>query len=311
MTGAILKSLNGSESELPTLIECNNISRDKQEIPTPDMARRFPHLNDIANEIPQLDPNAEIHLLIGRDAPELLKVREFRNGPRGAPWAQKISLGWTIIGQMCLDLAGGPVHVRACRTSLFAANSREMSTETSNYEFLPCPNQFKVKDSFLEKKKTLTDDVFTTSREDNDVSLSCEDRKFLDIMETGVHKNEQGNWEMPLPFRCKNPHLPNNRSQAVNRLNGLIRTLKRKPQMAKDYVEFMEKIIKKGHASKVPIEERTRPQSGQVWYLPHFGVYHPKKPAQIRVVFDSSAEYAGVSLNGELLSGPDLMNSLL
>ena len=133
MTGAILKSFNRLEYELPTLVECNNIPRDKQEIPTPEIARRFPHLNDIANEVPQLDQNAEIHLLIG--------VREFRNGPRGAPWAQKILLGWMIIEQMCLDLAGGPVHVRACRTSLLAANSREMSTETNNYEFLPCPNQ--------------------------------------------------------------------------------------------------------------------------------------------------------------------------
>ena len=106
--------------------------------------------------------------------------------------------------------------------------------------------------------------MFITSREDNDVSLSCEDRKFLDIMETGVHKNEQGNWEMPLPFRRKDLHFPNNRSQAVNRLNGLIRTLKRKPQMAKDYVEFMGKIIEKGHASPVPIEEITKPQSGRV-----------------------------------------------
>ena len=147
------------------------------------------------------------------------------------------------------------------------------------------------------------DNVFITSREDNDVSLSCEGRKFLDIMETGVHKNEQGNWEMPLPFRRKDPHLPSNRSRAVNLLNGLIRILKRKPQMAKDYVEFMGKIIEKGHASPVPIEEITKPQSGRVWYLPHFGVYHPKKPTQIRVVFDSSAEYEGVSLNGELLSG--------
>ena len=153
--------------------------------------------------------------------------------------------------------------------------------------------------------------MFIISQEDNDVSLSCEDRKFLDIMETGVHKNEQGNWEMPLPFRRKDPHLPNNRSQAVNRLNGLIHTLKRKPQMVKDYVEFMENFIGKGHASPVPIGELTGPQSGQVWYLPHFEVYHPKKPTQIRVVFDSSAEYEGVSLNGELLSGPDLMNSLL
>ena len=64
VAGVVLKSLDGSESELHTLIECNNIPRDKQEIPTPEMARRFPHLRDIANEISQFDENAEIHLLI-------------------------------------------------------------------------------------------------------------------------------------------------------------------------------------------------------------------------------------------------------
>ena len=145
--GVVLKSLDGLESELPTLNECNNIPSDKQEIPTPEMARRFPHLRDIANEIPQLDENAEIHLLIGRDDLELLKVREFRNGP----------------------------------TSTLGSK-----------------------------------DIFRL--DDNNLSLSCEDRKFLAIMETGVHKNEQGNWEMPLPFHSKDPCLPNNRSQAVNRL---------------------------------------------------------------------------------------------
>ena len=201
--------------------------------------------------------------------------------------------------------------MRACRTSLLAADSMERLTETNDYRFLPCPNQFRVKEGFLRQRKDITDDLFVTSQEDNDVSLSCEDRKFLDIMETSVHKNGQGNWEIPLPFRRKDPHLPNNRSQAVNRLNGLIRTLKRKPQTAKDYVEFRGKIISKAHASPVPIGELTGPQSGRVWHLPHFGVYHLKKPTQIRVVFDSSAEYEGVSLNGELLSGPDLMNSLL
>ena len=80
--------------------------------------------------------------------------------------------------------------------------------------------------------------------------------------------------------------------------------------MAKDYVEFMGTIIGKGHASPVPIGELTGPQSGRVWYLPHLKVYHPKKPTQIRVVFDSWAEYEGVSLNGELLSGPDLNDGL-
>ena len=49
---------------------------------------------------------------------------------------------------------------------------------------------------------------------------------------------------------------------------------------------------------------------GKIWYLPHFGVYHPRKPDQIHAVLDSSAEFQGVSLNKELLPGPDLMNSL-
>lgn len=89
MTGIVLKSLKGTKSELPTLTECNNIPRDKQDFPTPEMARRLPPLSDIVNGIPQLDENAEIHLLLGQDAPELLKVREFRNGLKGAPWAQK------------------------------------------------------------------------------------------------------------------------------------------------------------------------------------------------------------------------------
>ena len=43
----------------------------------------------------------------------------------------------------------------------------------------------------------------------------------------------------------------------------------------------------------------------------HFGMYHPKKPEQIRVVFDASTEYQGKSLNREWLTGPDLMNSLV
>ena len=224
----------------------------------------------------------------------------------GAKDIVKLDDNWTDVPRPSWGTRAGahPPHQSPC------ADSWEKSTETNNYKFLPCPNQFTVKESFLEQKRDLTD-VFIRSQEDNDVGLSREDHKLLDIIETGVHKNEQGNWEMPLPFRRKDLNLPNNRSQAVNRLNGLIRTLRRKPQMAKDYMEFMGKIIEKGHASPVPIEEVTKPQSGRVWYLPHFGVYHPKKPTQIRVVFDSSAEYQGVSLNRELLSGAALMNSLL
>ena len=155
------------------------------------MARRFPHLHEIASEIPPLDPNADIHLLLGRDAPELLKVREFRNGPKGSPWAQKLSLGWTIIGQMCLDFVGGPAHMLTCCTSLLSANDGEpwdKHMEPECYEFIPCPNQFRIKENFVKRGGYPENDVFCTTREDNNVSLSCEDRKFIEIMETGIHK---------------------------------------------------------------------------------------------------------------------------
>lgn len=47
------------------------------------------------------------------------------------------------------------------------------------------------------------------------------------------------------------------------------------------------------------------PLGQECWYLPMFGVNHPKKPSSIRVVFDSSARYGGVSLNDVLMKGPD------
>ena len=89
---------------LPQLVECANIPEDKCEIATPEMARQFSHLKETADEIPPYDPKANVE--VGRDAPKLLKIRASRNGPKGAPWAQKVDLDWTISGQMCLDRVG-------------------------------------------------------------------------------------------------------------------------------------------------------------------------------------------------------------
>ena len=196
-----VRSLNGYTSELPTLVECESIPSDRRKIPTPQTARRFPHLCSLASEIQPLDDQAGIHLLIGRDAPELLKVREFRNGPRGAPWAQRHSLGWTISGQVCLDMTDGPKHVRTNRTTVNA--------QVQVYSLEPCPNAITVKESFGEKRgDEARRDVFHTTQEDNEPTLSREDKKFLELMESGIHRNASGNWEMPLPFRDPAPHMP-------------------------------------------------------------------------------------------------------
>ena len=68
----------------------------------------------------------------------------------------------------------------------------------------------------------------------------------------------------------------------------------------------MEKMLEAGQAERAPKQclETT-------WYIPNHGVYHPKKPDKLRVVFDCSAEFQGYSLNRNLLQGPDLTNSLV
>ena len=71
----------------------------------------------------------------------------------------------------------------------------------------------------------------------------------------------------------------------------------------------MPKIFDHNHVEIVP-QENLRPQK-LCWYLPHFGLYYPKKKDKIRVVFDAAAESNGMSFNKLLLSGPDLTNNLL
>lgn len=67
-------------------------------------------------------------------------------------------------------------------------------------------------------------------------------------------------------------------------------------------------MVDKGYAEEVP--DTHKDKSSEVWYIPHHGIDHPRKPDKIRVVFDCAAKFKGTSLNEALLQGPDLTNSL-
>ena len=68
----------------------------------------------------------------------------------------------------------------------------------------------------------------------------------------------------------------------------------------------MDEVLSRGDAEEGPVLA----QEGVKWYIPHHGIYHPKRK-KIRVVFDCSARFKGTSLNDHLLSGPDLTNNLV
>lgn len=94
-TGYQIEALNGGVSlTLPRLIECNDIPDNREEIPTPEAALHHSHLKSLAAELPALDHEANILLLLGRDILRAHKVRRQINGPGNTPFAQKLDIGW-------------------------------------------------------------------------------------------------------------------------------------------------------------------------------------------------------------------------
>ncbi|XP_076861369.1 uncharacterized protein LOC143514271 [Brachyhypopomus gauderio] len=312
--GYVVEPLTGELSiPLPTLIECNNVPNSRAEIPIPEAAYHHSHMQRIADRIPALDDSAEIWLLLGRDILQVHKVRQQHNGPPSAPFAQKHDLGWVIVGDVCLSGAHSPKTVNTFKTC-FMENGRPSCMN-------PCLNVVKVKEDLSQSFKQdipwscatvrqedhLGRTVFLRSDKDNHLSPSIDDLTFLQLMDKEFVGDNSGSWIAPLPFRTPRKQLPNNKRYAYERFMSLQRNFQRRPNMKKDFIEFMQGVLDNHHAERAPplVDEK------EAWYLPIFGVYHPQKPGKIRVVFDSSASFEGLSLNDVLLQGPNLNNSLL
>ena len=124
----------------------------------------------------------------------------------------------------------------------------------------------------------------SSQREDSIIGkmseISNKDRRFLKSLDTKTVK--VGNhYQTPLTLKNPDVKLPNNRKAAEKRLLYMKKRLMKDDRFHQQYTEFMQKILEKGYAKK----SKATPQDGRVWYLPHHGVYHPRKPDKSRVVY--------------------------
>ena len=180
----------------------------------------------------------------------------------------------------------------------------------------PCENKFTVKEQLsfnkieqnaIPSSEFDNDTIFERTTNDDKPGLSVEDRLFLQKMDKELDKDDNGNWVAPLPFKDNRSRLPDNRFMAMRRAKTFDVNLSKDSVKREHFLSFMQKLFDNGHAELAPPVKIGE----EVWYLPIFGVYHPRKPDQIRGVFDSSASFESTSLNDVLLSGPDLNNSLI
>ena len=97
---------------------------------------------------------------------------------------------------------------------------------------------------------------------------------------------------------------------AVSRLHSTEKKLKKNPELEEKYQNVINDYVTNGHARKMSPEE-AKIATPKTWYLPHHAVLNPNKPGKVRVVFDAASKFDGVSLNDNLLTGPDLLSNLV
>ena len=294
MDNLIVTSLDDSNPiDLPRSYTRDEIPADHRQIPTPDLINQWTHLSEVAKKIPEFEPHLEIGLLIGSNCPAALEPLEVVPCQSDGPYALRLRHGWTVSGPLQIKTEHDGDRIIANRITI-----REVETQ----------KEIIAPKSLLRMLEMDFND-HTVSKVPDERGPSQEDKRFLNVVEKET-KIVDGHYQVPLPFRHNDVIMPNNKEQAIKRANWQKKKMLRDSKYRSDYVAFINDVIAKGYAQRVPNQSPT-PMPGKVWYLPHHGIYHPKKPGKIRVVFDCSAKSEGVSLNDRLLQGPDLTNSLV
>ena len=94
-------------------------------------------------------------------------------------------------------------------------------------------------------------------------------------------------------------------------LKSLERRLEKSPELKASYAQTIKDEFDKGYIVQVDKLDCFRIDNPREWYLPHHPVFHPHKPGKVRRVLNGAAKFHGVSLNSKLLTGPDLLQTLI
>ena len=138
---------------------------------------------------------------------------------------------------------------------------------------------------------------------------SVEDGKAVDFLKETTQK-VNGRYEVGLLWKDNDMPLTNNRHVAEHRLKLLEKRLQRDPILSSSYKQTNEKDLENGYIQKLTAAVLALPIRRQ-WVLPHHPVLNPKKPGKVRRVCDAASKFQGQSLNDHLITGPDLLNSLI
>nr|XP_057925588.1 uncharacterized protein LOC131127575 isoform X1 [Doryrhamphus excisus]XP_057925589.1 uncharacterized protein LOC131127575 isoform X1 [Doryrhamphus excisus] len=282
LSGLEVSGMDGNDFiELPDVLTQRTMPVSAVNIPRQEDVDQWSYLKGVKLH----DIDADVELLIGTDAPKVMEPWELINSQDEGPYAVRTRIGWAINGPLRggSDGRGKSVCPTVTTNRISVDHLQEMLVKQYNHDFNEKSSEEKIE-------------------------MSREDIKFMDLMNNTANLIED-HYCIDLPFRQENPMMPNNRCVAEQRLQSLKRKFNKNGHFKEEYVAFLNDMINKGYAERVP-DDQMRQSDGTLWYIPHHGVHHSRK-GKLRVVFDCGAVYKGTSLNSQLLQGPDLTSSLI
>ena len=133
---------------------------------------------------------------------------------------------------------------------------------------------------------------FNDSLLDNERAMSLEDKRVLNIMEsTAVLK--EGHYEIAMPWRYSPLCLPNNRILAAHRLELLQRRLVKDPLLFQKYLAFVDNLLDKAYARKVPDNQLCR--SGEATWSRTTQCFIQRNPGKLEWCSTVQRRIRGVS----------------
>ncbi|XP_062699137.1 uncharacterized protein LOC134284320 [Aedes albopictus] len=249
-----------------------------QTLDARELSRQYSHLRGI----PISSYSGRPEMLIGLNNLHSFAPLEAKVGSIMEPIAVKCQLGWTVYGpKQSSTAASGSGYV----------NVHQKITNEDLHDLLR--NHYAVEES-----------VVTVQLE------SAEDRRAREILERTTKRVGEC-FETGLLWKTDNPSFPDSYPMALRRLQQLERKLEKNPNLQKNVSKQIVEYQEKGYAHLATQDELAATDPKKVWYLPLNVVLNPNKPGKVRLVWDAAATVQGVSLNSQLLKGPDMLVPLV
>ncbi|XP_052567268.1 uncharacterized protein LOC120425751 [Culex pipiens pallens] len=267
----------GNKLLLQTVRTVEKLMLPYQKLDFKTLAKKYQHMKGL--EVASYD--GQPGLLIGLNNVHAFAPIEAKVGAMNEPIAVRGRLGWTVYG---------PRQLNAPSSEGFLGVHHEITNEEIH--------------ALLKSHYAVEESVVATVLETTD------EKRAREIMEQTTRRVGD-RFETGLLWKSEDPRFPNSLPMAMGRMKNLERKLEKNPDLRENVCRQIEEYQLKGYAHVATPEELANTDPEKTWYLPLNVVTNPRKPGKYRLVWDAAATVQGVSLNSQLLTGPDLLVPLI